>query len=163
MYHPSGPVRTLQVPPCTYPLECPPRANTARFKVIYCKVSQNGIVSPVFVNKACHSPHSQNGLRKSPLEILRNPFLAAFSHKELMVPFCAYVALYGQNDEVSIVCTPRVARERVVNTPRSSRSKLLLGRSSSLTQRGQSPDILNGSCFRGFTRPWVKNAVSGWH
>ena len=59
----------------------------ARLTVISCKVSQNRGVSPIFVHKACHSPCSQNGSEKSPLEILRFPILVAFSHKELMVLF----------------------------------------------------------------------------
>ena len=56
----------------------------ARIEVISCKVSQNGGVSPRNVGKACHAPYFQNRLGKSPLEILRFPYLAAFSHKELM-------------------------------------------------------------------------------
>ena len=75
------------------PLRCPatpPRANAAswpikaRFHDIYCKVSQKCIVSPKYHEKACHSPYLQNGLGKSPLEILRFLFWPAFSHKELM-------------------------------------------------------------------------------
>ena len=50
-------------------------------------------------------PISQNGSEKSPLDFLRFPFLAAFSHKELMVPFMPCGHLYCQNDEVSTVCT----------------------------------------------------------
>ena len=58
-----------------------------RNMIIYSKVSQNAEVSPKSVNKACHSPYVQNGLRNSPLGILRFPFPVAFSHKELMVLF----------------------------------------------------------------------------
>ena len=71
----------------------PPRANAAswpiaaRLSVIFSKVSQNGQVSSRSVNKACHSPCSQNWLRKSPLGILRFLFRPAFSHKELMDVF----------------------------------------------------------------------------
>ena len=57
---------------------------TARFSYILLKVSQNDEVSPLFTEKACHSPCSQNGLQKSPLEKLRFPFWPAFSCKELM-------------------------------------------------------------------------------
>ena len=57
---------------------------TARFDVIFHKVSQNRVVSPESVQKASHSPCFQNRLQKSPLEILRFPFSLAFSHKELM-------------------------------------------------------------------------------
>ena len=60
---------------------------TARIDLIYCKVSQNGQVSPKYSHKACHSPCSQNASQKSPLGILRFPVFAAFSPKELMVPF----------------------------------------------------------------------------
>ena len=59
----------------------------ARFHLITCKVSQNGEVSPENLNKASHSPYSQNGVQKSPLEILRFLFSPAFSCKELMGPF----------------------------------------------------------------------------
>ena len=59
----------------------------ARFDLILLKVSQNCIVSPKKCEKAWHSPCFQNGLRKSPLEILRFPFYGAFSHKELMGHF----------------------------------------------------------------------------
>ena len=59
----------------------------ARFDLILLKLSQNARVSPKYVEKAWHSPYFQNGLRISPLDILRFPFLAAFSHKELMVLF----------------------------------------------------------------------------
>ena len=56
----------------------------ARFTSFYCKVSQNGQVSPKKCKKACHSPYFQNGLEKSPLGFLRFPFSPAFSRKELL-------------------------------------------------------------------------------
>ena len=59
----------------------------ARFQVISGKVSQNGGVSPKYVQKAYVSPCFQNAAQKSPLEILRFPFSSAFSHKELMAHF----------------------------------------------------------------------------
>ena len=59
----------------------------ARLRSKYKNVSQNDEVSPKSVEKASISPCFQNGLRISPLEILRFPYIAAFSHKELMVPF----------------------------------------------------------------------------
>ena len=80
----SGPCRPL---PCTPPRECRLRANKARNQSIFSKVSQNGRVSLRNVEKACHSPCSQNGAQKSPLEIPRFPFSLAFSPKELMVLF----------------------------------------------------------------------------
>ena len=61
----------------------------ARIQLNYTKVSQNRGVSPEMSQKACHSPCSQNGARKSPLEILRFPFFVAFSHKELSGHFDA--------------------------------------------------------------------------
>ena len=74
-------------PPCTGPLECPPRANMATFDLILLNYSQNGQVSPKYVEKAYVSPYFQNRSQKSPLEILRIPFSSAFSHKELMGSF----------------------------------------------------------------------------
>ena len=59
----------------------------ARFSVILLKVSQNGIVSPKYHEKAYVSPYFQNGLHKSALEIPGFPFSPAFSHKELMGVF----------------------------------------------------------------------------
>ena len=122
----------------------------ARIDLIFYKVSQNREVSPVFIEKACHSPHFQNGVQKSPLEILRIPFRPAFSHKELMGLFWRYHGLYGQNDEVSPVCTPLYVRERVARYPHGARSKLLLCTAPHLAQREQSPDILNDLVLRGF-------------
>ena len=59
----------------------------ARFQLIFYKVSQNDEVSPEMCQKACHSPCSIFRVGKSPLEILRFPFSAAFSPKELMGHF----------------------------------------------------------------------------
>ena len=85
---PFGPGRSHPVgPPCTGPLNARLLANKARIKVKTSKVSQNHGVSPVYVEKACHSPYIQNACQKSPLDILRFPIPLAFSPKELMVPF----------------------------------------------------------------------------
>ena len=82
---PAGPGRSPWGPPCTQdPQNCPPTAKGARIDLILHKVSQNGQVSPKYIEKASHSPYIQNGLGKSPLEILRFPFWPAFSCKELM-------------------------------------------------------------------------------
>ena len=148
---PPGPGRHPAGTSLGYPSECRLLANKARFHSYSCKVSQNGRVSPEFVEKACHSPHSQNGLQKSALEILRFPISAAFSHKELMGLFRPYGRLYCQNDEVSPVCTPIVTRETVVRYPHRPRSKLLLGSAPHLTQRTASGGILNASVFKRFT------------
>ena len=137
----AGTVRTTlrarSVPPCgpslSFPLKCRLWAKGARFHDISWKVSQNGQVSPKSHEKASHSPYSQNGLEKSPLEILRIPFPRAFSGKELMVPFCRYPGLYCQNDEVSPLCTPVCHAKGAVRYPQPTRSKLLLGRSPHLT------------------------------
>ena len=59
----------------------------ARFQLLYTKLSQNREVSPKYVHKACLSPHFQNGLQKSPLDISEKRFWLAFSHKELMAHF----------------------------------------------------------------------------
>ena len=99
---PSGPGRSHPGPSLYQdPQNAASELIRARFQLIYCKVSQNRIVSPKFMQKACHSPYIQNGPQKSPLEIPRFLFSVAFSHKELMVPFCRTQALYCQNDEVS--------------------------------------------------------------
>ena len=66
------------------PLEMPPPGHRARLHLIFYKVSQNGQVSPKYLEKACHSPYSQKRVQNSPLGILRFPYLLAFSHKELM-------------------------------------------------------------------------------
>ena len=77
---PVGPGR----PSLAGTLQMPPLGNKARLTSYFYKVSQNGRVSPEYVEKACHSPYLQNGPVKSPLEILRFPILPAFSRKELM-------------------------------------------------------------------------------
>ena len=85
--HPSGPVSPPVGLPGAGPLECRLSANRARIEAISLKVSQNQEVSPKCVHKACHSPHFQNRVQKSALQILRFPFCSAFSHKELIGPF----------------------------------------------------------------------------
>ena len=88
-----GPETTLRArsvpaaPPCLRTSECRLTANRARFQQYSSKVSQNDEVSTEYVNKACHSPYSQNDAQMSPLEILRFPYSVAFSGKELMGHF----------------------------------------------------------------------------
>ena len=85
---PCGPGRsTPGGPPCPSLAKAASGPIRARFKVNLLKVSQNGLVSPKYVNKACHSPCFQNELQMSALDFLRFPFLTAFSHKELMGRF----------------------------------------------------------------------------
>ena len=85
---PFGPGRSPLVPSLVLgPLIAASWPITARFHHISYKVSQNGQVSPKYVEKASHSPCFQNVVRKSPLEILRFPYFLAFSHKELMGRF----------------------------------------------------------------------------
>ena len=84
---PSGPGRSPWALPVQDPWECPPRTNTARFDLIFHKVSQNGEVSLKSVHEASHSPCFNFRVQKSPLDISRFPFLVAFSHKELMTLF----------------------------------------------------------------------------
>ena len=124
--HPPGPVGSLWDPPCPGPLECRLRANTARLRSFSQKLSQNGEVSPEMSEKASHSPYFQNGLQKSALDFLRFPFLAAFSHKELMVAFWPTNGLYCQNDEVSLICTPLGHAKGSSDTPTDRCSKLPL-------------------------------------
>ena len=84
-YHPPGPVRSLQDPPCTRTSQIAASwPITARFDLNFSKVKQNGRVSLKYVEKAYVSPCSQNGLQMSPLEIPGFPYLLAFSPKELM-------------------------------------------------------------------------------
>ena len=89
-YHPAGPVGhpgALPVPGPSSPGNAASWPIKARLRSKHGKVSQNSIVSPKYVEKACLSPCFQNGLEKSPLEISRFPFSVAFSHKELIGPF----------------------------------------------------------------------------
>ena len=62
----SVPCRAL---PGTDLAERPSLAYRARIDLISWKLSQNGIVSPKCVEKACHSPHIQKRVQKSPLDI----------------------------------------------------------------------------------------------
>ena len=126
--HPPGPVGPLQGPPWYGSgLSAASGPIRARIRVILLKVSQNGQVSPKSYEKASHSPYSQNGPRKSPLDFLGIPFWPAFSGKELMVPFWPRVVLYCQNDEVSPECTPIMSREVVPDTPTLSPQQAALG------------------------------------
>ena len=77
----SGPLRWVWASPRANPASGP---IGARLRSIFSKVSQNGIVSPKSVHKACLSPYFQNGLQISPLDFLGFPFSLAFSHKELI-------------------------------------------------------------------------------
>ena len=125
------------------------RQQTARFHHLFSKVSQNDEVSLKSVNKACHAPYLQNGLQKSPLEILRFPYFVAFSHKELMGLFKAHADVYCQNDEVSPECTPARTRERVVRYPHvtDAASCLCRCRSSSDSARGTRSLIVARMCL----------------
>ena len=119
----SVPCRPLPVPGT---LACRLLANKARFSQYFSKVSQNDEVSPKYIEKASHSPCFQNGLRNSPLDILRFPFSVAFSYKELMVAFWPDYGLYCQNDEVSPDVHPYVHTRKGRRYPHSHRSKLPL-------------------------------------
>ena len=117
---PAGLVRTLQVPPCPGTPDCRLTAKGARIDLISMKVSQNGRVSPKYVKKASVSPYSQNGSRKSPLEIPRFPFLAAFSPKELMGHFDASAELFVKTTKCRPVAHPVMSREVSVRYPHGS-------------------------------------------
>ena len=86
--HPPGPVGPMLGPPWYRTSQIaasgPIRARLTSF---LSKTSQNGQVSPEYVEKAYNSPCFQNGPRKSPLGFLRFPFSSAFSHKELLTVF----------------------------------------------------------------------------
>ena len=56
-----------------------PRAYKARFRSIYCKVSQNRGVSPKSTHKACRTPYFIFRVGMSALQILRFPIWPAFS------------------------------------------------------------------------------------
>ena len=85
--HPSGPVGSLQAPPCHLPENAaswPIRRDSTSFSIKLVKTAechQNMSKRPTLV------PISQNGSRKSPLDILGFPISLAFSHKELMGMF----------------------------------------------------------------------------
>ena len=114
-----GPLRCPGPLPASWPIR-------ARISLIYCKVSQNRRVSPEYCQKACHSPCSQNGPRKSPLGILRFPFWRAFSPKELMGHFDAWTYIIVKMTK----CRQDVhtwSRERVTQIPpRVTRASSLL-------------------------------------
>ena len=137
---PFGPGRSLAGPSLYIPRRCRLRANTARFKDILLKVSQNGGVSPEYVEKACHSPCAQNPVQKSPLEILRFPFRRAFSHKELMGHFDGHSGIIVKTTKCRQYVHPRV-RERVVRYPHGPRqTSCLLWSAPHLTQRGMASE-----------------------
>ena len=154
LHPPSGPGRSLQGPPwCRPALPGIPASwpIRARLRVHNLKVSQNGEVSPKSSHEASHSPYSQNGVQKSPLDFLRFPLLLAFSHKELMGLFCTQLGLYCQNDEVSPKCAPSHTRSGRTDTPTDHGSKLpSVVRSSSVLARA-SHGILNDLGFDCFT------------
>ena len=119
----------------------------ARFDIISYKLSKNPRVSPKSVQKASHTPYFQNGSSKSPLDISRIPYFAAFSHKELMAHFWPTTDFSVKTTK----CHPDVhtmSRAKwSSDTPTGPRNKLLLwSRSSSDSARGRIdlfPDILN--------------------
>ena len=78
---PAGPGRSCRP---SLAGDWPSSSKRARFQSIFSKVSQKDEVSSKKCQKACHSPYSQNGAQKSPLDFLRFPYLTAFSPKELM-------------------------------------------------------------------------------
>ena len=136
----TGPCTTLRArscppvgPPCTGPSNTRLWANKGEIQLKYNKVSQNGVVSPKYVHKACHSPYSQNGSRKSPLKILRFPFSPAFSHKELMAYFDASRVFLVKMTK----CRQNVHAKGRSDTPTVNASKLAtVDRSSSDLARG---------------------------
>ena len=84
---PAGPGRVLGTLPVSSSSNAASGPIRARFHVKSSKVSQNGIVSPRNVEKACHSPYFQNGLQKSPLDISRISILASLLSQGINGPF----------------------------------------------------------------------------
>ena len=132
-YPPSGPGRSHAGPPWYgYPLTAASGPIRARFTSYSSKVSRNGRVSPENVQKACHSPCFQNGLGMSALDILRFPFSAAFSHKELMAYFEATMDFLVRMTK----CRLNVHAEGSTDTPTVHASQLAsVDRSSSVSAR----------------------------
>ena len=128
-----------------------PRANRARFRPHFLKVSQNGGVSPKSHQKACHTPYSQNGSQKSPLGIPGIPFSVAFSHKELMGHFYRYsyiiVKMTKCRQDVHTSVTRRGRWLHVSDLPLVDLSETCLD----ATSARDSSDILNELVFRRFT------------
>ena len=148
------------VPALPLPVQAPPGpgqgagtspGRTARFDLILLKVSQNGIVSPKKLEKACHSPYIQNGPQNSPLGILRIPFSAAFSHKELMGHFCRvadFIVKMTKCRRDVHTCTQPCAREVCACCmSQISLWSIFLRHAWSHAWRG----ILNASVFNRFT------------
>ena len=148
---PYGPGRSPWALPVHMPSECRLWANMARFHSFLRKVSQNAEVSPKSVHKAYVSPCFQNGLRKSPLEILRFLISAAFSHKELMGRFDPWSEVHGQNDEVSPVCTHPCMPRRGRNTPSTSAASCSWRSIPHCSARSHPDGILNEVTFNRFT------------
>ena len=131
--------------PWDMPLECRLLANTARFDLISCKVSQNEEVSSESVEKACHSPYSQKQLGKSPLEILRFPFLGPFSHKELMAYFDHTSGFMVKMTKCRQCAHPGTRARRGRRYPHGPRSELLLG---------SAPHLLSAGILLTFSTDW---------
>ena len=160
-YHPSGPVRTL-VLPCTWDPQNaasgPIRRDFRSFPGNLVKTAEchpNSSKRPTIV------PISKKRLQKSPLGFLRFPYCVAFSHKELMGHFDRATDLFVKMTKcrpyVHPMCMPRRGRRY----PHDLRSKLLLEVAPHLLSAVPSGGILNGSVFKGFTRPWVINGFLG--
>ena len=149
---PSGPGRSGPGPPSLdIPLECRLWAKQARFHDISHKVSKNLEVSPKSVEKACHSPHLQNGLQKSPLDILRIPYSPAFSHKELMGRFLTVPSTLWSKRRSVARCAPLYSTDVTRNgrqiPPLPTTASCPLSAAPHLARRG----ILNGSVLASFT------------
>ena len=137
-YPPFGPGRCTRAPPWYWdPLNAASWPIRARLTSILLNVSQNDEVSLKSVQKASHSPYSQNGLGKSALGFLRFPYFVAFSHTELMALFDPYLEVYCQNGEVSPdVHTPVHVREGVGQYPRCPAASCFWDISSLTSARG---------------------------
>ena len=146
--HPPGPVGPLQGPPWGWVLSPSKRA---RLRSHFLKVRQNGQVSPKYHEKASRSPYSQNGSRKSALEILRFPLWPAFSCKELMGHFDRYSDFYVKMTKCRPVVHTQMYAKWSPDTPTVHVSKLTpVHRSSSGSARAELTLFLTFST-RSFT------------
>ena len=120
--HPAGPVGPPRWPSLGYARGAasgPIRRDLTSFTVKLVKTAKcrsNMSIRPVIV------PVSKNGSKKSALKILRFPFSAAFSHKELIGSFWPGSRVHCQNDEVSPDVHTDV-REGVTQIPPRSREQ----------------------------------------
>ena len=149
---PAGPGRSLWALPVLGPLKC--------------RLWAIGRDSMTFLRKVvkttkCHQkvskrprlvPVSQNGSKKSPLEILRFPLWRAFSHKELMGHFDASTGIIVKMTKCRQVAHTCSGSRRGRRYPHGvGAASCPYRHRSSSAQREQTSDILNGPGIDRFT------------